>query len=548
MIKSRFFAAAVLGLTIAILLCSIPCAASTASDNTVEVRKILDGVLAYKGTDASIESLQDFIDGELTETAGRGAEWYVLALAQYTECDFSSYEKALLSYLENNRVSSASSRLKYALCLAAVGSTDAYVEATLNSSIGKQGIMSWVFGLHLLNNGYVCDGYTADTVKDILLGLQLEDGGWAIMGKVGDVDATAMTVQALAPYYHSDNRVRSALDRALSLLASYQLDGGDYSSYGVSNPESTVQVFVALTSLGIDPFDAEDFIKNGNDLSDGIVLYRLEDGSFSHKMGEKSSENATVQAFYSAVAYMRMREGKTPLYILDRAEPPVYAAESGTEPQKETSFASNRETEATEEIDASEKANGDGGYKLWASLLAVAVGIAICILLFALKKRHLKNFIAVWLLVALAVTVICMTNFKTADQYYADAEASKENIIGTVSISIRCDTVKGRAEHIPDDGVILNTVELEISEGDTVYSVLLEAAKKHRIQIDNAGTDSAVYISGINYLYEFDYGDLSGWTYFVNRERGDVGAGEYVLSDGDIIEWKYTCELGEDLE
>jgi len=57
-----------------------------------------------------------------------------------------------------------------------------------------------------------------------------------------------------------------------------------------------------------------------------------------------------------------------------------------------------------------------------------------------------------------------------------------------------------------------------------------------------------VYISGINHIYEFDYGELSGWMYRVNGGTPSVGCGSYILSDGDKIEWLYTCELGEDLK
>ncbi|MBP3376336.1 MAG: hypothetical protein J6L83_06185, partial [Clostridia bacterium] len=44
--------------------------------------------------------------------------------------------------------------------------------------------------------------------------------------------------------------IKAAVDRALGLLSEKQLDGGDYASYGVSNPESTSQVLVGLSSLG----------------------------------------------------------------------------------------------------------------------------------------------------------------------------------------------------------------------------------------------------------------------------------------------------------
>ena len=50
-------------------------------------------------------------------------------------------------------------------------------------------------------------------------------------------------------------------------LSSQQLEDGNYSSYGVPNTESTAQVILALSSLGIDGFTDERFIKNENTLT-----------------------------------------------------------------------------------------------------------------------------------------------------------------------------------------------------------------------------------------------------------------------------------------
>ena len=60
--------------------------------------------------------------------------------------------------------------------------------------------------------------------------------------------------------------------------------------------------------------------------------------------------------------------------------------------------------------------------------------------------------------------------------------------------------------------------------------------------------NSSYYISGIDNLYEFQFGDLSGWMYLVNGETPSVGCGEYKLSDGDTVQWLYTCDIGNDLK
>ena len=55
------------------------------------------------------------------------------------------------------------------------------------------------------------------------------------------------------------------------------------------------------------------------------------------------------------------------------------------------------------------------------------------------------------------------------------------------------------------------------------------------------------YVEGINNLYEFDCGQNSGWMYCVNGWYPNYGCSRYVVQDGDVIEWNYTCDLGRDL-
>lgn len=540
--RNKLFAVLLCCLTLLYCVCGVSVYARN-NDNTVHrAQGLMDGIVSYQQAISGSESVQEWINGALTDGAGIGAEWYIIALAQSGEYDFSRYEVALLEYLERNEVYSASTRQKYALCLSAVGSTDGYISSVLTDSIGKQGIMSLVYGLHLLNNGYSGDITSRETVEK-LLSLQCGDGGWSLTGQTGDVDVTAMTVQALSVYYNTDDAVKSATDRALAFLSERQQTDGDYASYGVSNPESTAQVLVALCSLGVDCGSDQRFIKNGNTLIDGMEKYRLADGSFCHKTGGESNANATEQVFYASVAYIRMANGKGSLYILDRGDPEnVQPAPKMDTDDKKADSAPGTGTD--------DKNKWGNGYKLWTCLIIIAVGGVICVILFLLKKRNIKNFIAVLVVTAVAVTLVCVTDLRSADEYYNGEDITKTDIIGTVTFTIRCDTVAGKteSEHIPEDGVILDTVSFDIEKGETVYDILVEAARKYNIHIENNGSADMAYIAGINYLYEYDHGDLSGWVYHVNGVSPSVGCGEYELADGDVIEWLYTCELGNDLK
>ena len=200
--------------------------------------------------------------------------------------------------------------------------------------------MSWIYGLHILNNGYTSSQYTADSVTDTILSMQYGDGGWALFGDYGDIDVTAMTVQALAPHCDERSDVSEAVDRALDFLSQRQKDNGGYESFGTPNPESTSQVLTALSALGIDCRYDDRFIKNGNNLIDGIAEYRLNDGSFSHTKGGSTNETATVQAYYSLIAFRRMTEGKSPLLVLDNRKPqeaPQHSTETPNSRQNNSS-------------------------------------------------------------------------------------------------------------------------------------------------------------------------------------------------------------------
>ena len=251
----------------------VPFKAYCANYTVGETESLADGIIDYKLSSADSSGVQNWIDGYLTDNAGNGSEWYVVGLAQSGSYDFSSYEEALLRYLDSQSVISPTSMEKYALALSAVGSTNKFITETLESAVGEQGIMSLIYGLHILNNGHTSAKCSISSVTKELLDLQYADGGWALFGENGDVDVTAMTVQALAPRYNSDSSVKSAVDKALTFLSNRQESSGGYRSFGDVNPESSAQVLVALSALGIDCQNDERFIKNGNSVLSAMLSF-----------------------------------------------------------------------------------------------------------------------------------------------------------------------------------------------------------------------------------------------------------------------------------
>ena len=536
--------------TISLIVATVGFVPAVAYDNKAEHYE--ERIIEYNLQKSSADSVQEWIDGELTRYAGAGSEWYVIALSNNGNYDFSNYNTALNNYLSENEVGSASSRLKYALTYVAIGDkTNPYISKVLGNSIGEQGIMSLVFGLHLLNNGCKCDTYSVNGLLDELLSLQLADGGFSVTGEYGDVDVTAMTVQALAIHYSDNPSVKSAVDGALDFLSSRQLENGGYSAYGVENPESTAQVIIALSSLGIDVCNDDRFIKNGNSVFDGISSFCLADGSFSHKEGGASDATATAQVLCASIAYENMKNNKSPFYIfseiINASEETTHITETAsavpylTESAETTVFVENAsktantatnqesDTQKTETTDVREDKTDSSRIMVISVCLA---SISVCIVLFAAKKRKFTV-----LIITIAVAVIALIIGVSAE--------NNTDVIGTVTISISCDVIKDKGEsYIPKNGVILKETEAEIEKGDTVYDVFSEVCRKNDILYSsNMG-----YIEGINNIFETDFGKSSGWVYFVNGELPSVGCGSYELADGDKIQWHYTCDLGKDLD
>ena len=136
-------------------------------------------------------------------------------------------------------------------------------------------------------------------------------------------------------------------------------------------------------------------------------------------------------------------------------------------------------------------------------------------------------------------------------------DAVFSDVAYTCTLSVRCDTIlehmdwldPEKAELVPADGVIFPATQVTFYEGESVFTVLQREMKRAKIHMEFVDTPiyHSAYIEGINNLYEFDCGELSGWMYKVNDWFPNYGCSRYGLKDGDVVEWVYTCDLGVDV-
>lgn len=128
---------------------------------------------------------------------------------------------------------------------------------------------------------------------------------------------------------------------------------------------------------------------------------------------------------------------------------------------------------------------------------------------------------------------------------------------GQMHVSISCETIwdnmelcaESKRTLVPEGGVIFPAAEVEFYEGESVFDVLQRVCRENRIHMESSWTPvyNSVYVEGIQNLYEFDVGEGSGWMYAVNGWYPNYGCSRYQLKDGDVVAWRYTCDLGYDL-
>ena len=490
------------------------------ADETIE--NALGDILAYEFEQAGVSDQNAWLKKTLPENIGSTAEWYVLALAAEGGYDLTAYAAALTDAIKTKNITNAVAKQKYALALLASGYTSDFVSETAENAVGKLGIMSYVYAVHLGANGFLPKDQTLENLTETLISFALPDGGFAVSGEYANPDVTAMVLQALA-HKKDEPAVATAIENALSCLSSMQTENGGFISYGAENAESAAQVLIALSALEMDPKDAR-FTKNGNTLLDALLSFRCENGGFAHTQGDDANANATVQAY---LALSSLKNGS--FYCLRGLDALTYI-ETETLPQN---------------------ISEDETVPMWriVSLSVIWSGAVIAALaLFLMKKRNYKNFLLIFVLAAVLSALVFMINIESADGYYGST-AEKQYPIGTVTLSIRCDTMTGRTDlsYVPEDGVILAPTAIVLGRGESVFDLLEQAVRENRIHMEYSGSGKTAYIQGIGYLYELANGDLSGWVYQVNGESPSVGCGSYQPKDGDEIVFHYTLEQGKDI-
>lgn len=312
------------------------------------IKKTLEDILRWEKESYGVDTTANLCSGNFLDAAGvTETDWYAFGIARSgVEDDQNAYLAVLREYIKS---SAKAGRLqkdykvtdlqRICITMAALGgdvfedlgngkNLFAYATYESKAEIREQGVNACIWSILVADcfRTRLSDSeFVTEQLEQLLL-VQQEDGSFCLEeGGEGDVDLTAMALQALAPHvkekqrYQTKNgrkQIKQAVEKALEWLSLQQKENGTFVSYDVENAESTAQVLIALCTLGIDSEDRR-FQKNGHTVLEALLSFSVGNGGYSHTLQEKRANEMSGQQVYLAlVAYLRYEQQMHGLYDL----------------------------------------------------------------------------------------------------------------------------------------------------------------------------------------------------------------------------------------
>ncbi len=493
----------ILALIISMVIIFLGIPAHIYAEDEKNYDSVIADILEYEMTQTGSTDLKGYVDSGLIPYSGTTpVEWIMIALYQYgAEADYEKYSESLMEYYNTASNLKATDYERIGMALSCLGIEKDTVSHIIDEYTGKLGIMSYIYGLMLINSGDYNTAISKEEIMNDILELQTEDGGWSLTGRQADPDITAMALQALAPL---SDMCPQNIEEALNCLSKMQRQSGGYASLGTENAESSCQVLMALCALNIDYESDERFIKEKN-IFQAIMEYCQKDGGFSHLMGEDSDAMASSQALLAMVNLKKYNENKSFIYDF-------HVKPTNSQPISTGSDLT--------------------GVKIkYIAFLSIAVVLAAAILIIVIlgKKKIIKILIAC-AVAACGILYISLSKIETVTEHYQ----SYNNETG--------DKIEATVRIVGYDREIIPAKTVYIYEKASAFDLLMQCIGENQINIDYSGSVllGNIYVRSIDGLSEFDYGSMSGWKYTVNGEYPQQSACKYSLETGDIVEWIYV--------
>lgn len=341
-----------------------------------------------------------------------------------------------------------------------------------------------------------------------------ENGGFGLMdNQTVSVDMTAMCLQALAPYKNTDVKVHHAVEAGLEYLKKSMSD-----TYDFGTSESTAQVLLTLTILGIDPLNSDFGTSYSNIITCLMNNYYCEtekEKGFCHdKNNKKLNEMSSIQVFQALTAYTQAKAGEKTYWDLTEENHKVTVEEVINLIEKLPAIQELK----VEDEEVVQYING-----LYGSLTED-------------EKQLVNN----------------ADNLQKALERIEELKTLGEEV-GKVTLTVM-DGLKKEDKlfsllNIAEIKGVMVQAQATIYQKDSMMSVIERTCKENGLSISIRNGE---YIEAIDGLGEFDRGPGSGWVGTLNGEFTKTGFADFTVENGkfkdkDVITVEYTENLGKDV-
>ncbi len=152
-----------------------------------------------------------------------------------------------------------------------------------------------------LNSG---EGYASEEQMNYLLNAAVESKDLWQSTEDG-TDALTPMILALAPYYNTDEEIKSIVDETVEILKAEQREDGLIDGPEGYEPASTALAICALSSIGIDAKEVEN---GGENLVDGLM------STVNENLNAFPNAFATEQGFRAVLAYQLLLQNEGKIY------------------------------------------------------------------------------------------------------------------------------------------------------------------------------------------------------------------------------------------
>ena len=384
------------------------------------------------------------------------------------------------------------------------------------------------------------DLYSAqrDAIIAFILDNELSAGGWNGFGTEIDADTTGPVLLALSPYYKASDyisagisedhydRIQTAVNKTLSLVAGMQGSGGGISSWGSENTASTALMMAAFSALGQSP-DSSPYLSKS--LAEGLMLQYSADNRFgSGFYDEQGLRGLVAAAKFSPLGYRIYDFSANPAHpavasaYYTNCLVTIAALPSGAA----VTVSDSRGLQTALTGTSYDLAAGDYSYTVSYPGYTSKTGT------FTVSDSEAAH------------------SRKTIHVSLSSAPSANNNITVNVQVKKPDTTDTGKTytyKHNPTSFTNIAAKTVILKSGSTVFDALDTALAVAGISFSEGAYG---YVNSIDGLQELDRGSNSGWLYMVNGQTMQMSSRDYHLTANATVIWffsdDYTQEYGSE--